>query len=61
MGSDDAFEFPTEMTLEEKEARFWSYLDVKRAEKDPHGIWDAAIEIAILQARQKERKNENVS
>jgi hypothetical protein len=44
-----------EMTLEEKIAGFWNYIGIKVAEKDVHGVWDAAIEIAILEGRLKER------
>jgi hypothetical protein len=42
------------MRLEEKVERFWAYLDAKRAERDAHGVWDAAIEIAILEGRLKQ-------
>ena len=45
------------MELEEKVERFWSYLDAKRAERDVHGVWDAAIEIAILEGRIRERNS----
>lgn len=46
-----------ELALEDKIAGFWVYIGIKVAEKDVHGVWDAAIEIAILEGRLKERKS----
>lgn len=44
-----------ELSLEEKIVRMWAYLDVKRVERDAHGVLDVVIEIAVLEGRVKER------